>query len=554
MVSAYPLTRFSRSSPRGLLVVLLMMSVSGMATAECDSPSESNLAQSPILRVGEITVERQNVFSEEEADWWPYALANRLHIITRDSVIRNQLLIKTGDRLDKRRVAESERLLRRKEYLSDATVFIGMDSACEGVVDLKVVTEDQWSLTPHLSLSSSGGQTLWGIGITERNLLGQGLALRLRRDENLDRSANQLGLSSDHLLGSRYAGSLWLSDNDDGKDLSGSIGHPFYALDTETSWRFAVQDRRWRQAQFALGERILDRAVESQSLSASWGWLNDIRGDAATRWYLGAHFSEQARSDDSEVDTPLKSVFDRRYGVGYLGYERVEDRYLKTSEVDLIGLTEDIPIGLNYALFAGYVAGRNALSHRFWWKGQFSLSPIGSEAQLMQLRMTTEGMTGGDEVPSEFDLSASARWLWKRGHGVSYQMKGELKRAVQPFLGYQAYLGAHTGMKGFKDRIVSGRTSMRWTLERRVVTDLDLFDVARLGWTTYFDVGRVWDPQFPTELTDDWLANVGLGLRIVPIKVEKGKAIHVDFSVPLKHRQLDSVSDFEVSIAVREGI
>jgi len=140
MVSDYLLPRFFRSSQRGLLVVLLMMSVSGTATAECDSPSESNLAQSPILRVGEITVERQNVFSEEEADWWPYALANRLHIITRDSVIRNQLLIKTGDRLDKRRVAESERLLRRKEYLSDATVFIGMDFACEGVVDLKVVT------------------------------------------------------------------------------------------------------------------------------------------------------------------------------------------------------------------------------------------------------------------------------------------------------------------------------------------------------------------------------------------------------------------------------
>ena len=140
MVSDYLLPRFSRSSERGLLVVLLMMSVPGTATAECDSPSESNLAQRPILRVGEITVDRRNVFSEEEAAWWPYALANRLHIVTRDSVIRNQLLIETGDRLDKRRVAESERLLRRKEYLSDATVSIGADPACEGVVDLKVVT------------------------------------------------------------------------------------------------------------------------------------------------------------------------------------------------------------------------------------------------------------------------------------------------------------------------------------------------------------------------------------------------------------------------------
>jgi len=65
MVSAYPLPRFSRSSPRGLLVVLLMMSVSGTATAECDSPSESNLEQSPILRVGEITVDGRDVYSEE---------------------------------------------------------------------------------------------------------------------------------------------------------------------------------------------------------------------------------------------------------------------------------------------------------------------------------------------------------------------------------------------------------------------------------------------------------------------------------------------------------
>ena len=533
-------------------MVLLTLSTTSVAEMYCGDESKVEWNEALAPTVGAIGIERQNVFSEEEAAWWPYALANRLHIITHDSVIRNQLLIKTGDQLDKRRVAESERLLRRKEYLSDATVSIVVDSACEGAVDLKVLTEDQWSLTPHLSLSSSGGQTLWGIGITERNLLGQGLALRLRRDENLDRSANQLGLSSDHLLGSRYAGSLWLSDNDDGKDLSGSIGHPFYALDTETSWRFAVQDRRWRQAQFALGERVLDRAVESQSLSASWGWLNRLGGDAATRWYLGAHLSEQARSDDREVGSPLERVYDRRYGVGYLGYERIEDRYLKTTEVDLIGLTEDIPIGLNYALFAGYVGGQEALSHRLWWKGQISLSPIGTEAQLMQLRMTTEGMTGGDQ--SEFDLSASARWIWKRGHGISYQVRGELNRVVQPFLGYQTYLGAHTGMKGFTDRIVSGRTSMRWTLERREVTDLDLFDVARLGWTTYLDIGRVWDPQFPTELTDDWLANVGVGVRVVPIKVEKGKAIHIDFAVPLKHRQLDRVSDFEVSIAVREGI
>ena len=44
----------------------------------------------------------------------------------------------------------------------------------------------------------------------------------------------------------------------------------------------------------------------------------------------------------------------------------------------------------------------------------------------------------------------------------------------------------------------------------------------------YADAGRVWDSRAPNDLADTWLTNVGVGLRVIPTRAEKGKVLHVD--------------------------
>src|SRR5690606_25574521 len=120
-----------------------------------DMPSGKQLEESG-ARIGSIILDKQNVFdtSREDEDKWLYRLANRWHILTRDSVIRQQLLFREGDLFSERLLAESGRILRRNEYLYSAVV--EPLSYANGIVDIVVRTRDLWTLMPGLSVSRSG--------------------------------------------------------------------------------------------------------------------------------------------------------------------------------------------------------------------------------------------------------------------------------------------------------------------------------------------------------------------------------------------------------------
>ena len=535
--------------------LLIAMPISAAQFGACDAETSLQSDQES-FEVGSINIRRLNVFSEEQAVSWPYRLANDVHVVTSDTLIRRQLLFQPGDVVDHHRLLESERWLRRNEYLSSAS--IRLDEASEAVCnqprDLIVITQDQWSLTPHLSLASGGGDTRLGLGVTEKNLLGRGVAVRVRRVENIDRDSNQFGVSSRHLFGSRYTGRVWWSDSDDGETLQALLGKPFYSLDTAQSWQVEVQDRSWKQGRFAGGERLSERLVTSKSLSAVSGHLVNATFTRAFRWFWGVRISREANSMDVALGEPSPLGAERRQAIAFVGFQSVEDRFLSTSDVDLAGMPEDIRLGANIWGYGGYSKGKGAIGNRPWWKVGASLAPVGNERDLLELSFASEGFKGVGQSPSEWDASMALRWLKKRGNGVAFQLKGEAGRSVQPFTGRERYLGTMSGLRGFRERLVAGATSTKLTVERRKVFASEWFNVARLGWSLYADAGRVWDSRAPNDLAGTWLTNVGIGLRVIPTRAEKGKVLHVDFAVPLNHRDHPDVDRFEVSVAIRDGL
>ena len=154
--------------------LLTAMPISAAQFGACDAETSLQSDQES-FEVGSISIRRLNVFSEEQAVSWPYGLANKVHVITSDTLIRRQLLFQPGDVIDHHRLLESERWLRRNEYLSSASVRVDEDSkaVCNQPRDLIVTTQDQWSLTPHLSLASGGGDTRLGLGVTEKTCWGR---------------------------------------------------------------------------------------------------------------------------------------------------------------------------------------------------------------------------------------------------------------------------------------------------------------------------------------------------------------------------------------------
>ena len=101
-------------------------------------------------KIASINLKQLNVFNTElEAENNAlFRFANRAHIQTEPEVIKSILLFKAGDTFNQKTLAESERLLRKQNYLYDAQIIA--DENCDGNIDVTVITRDLWTLLPEL--------------------------------------------------------------------------------------------------------------------------------------------------------------------------------------------------------------------------------------------------------------------------------------------------------------------------------------------------------------------------------------------------------------------
>ena len=103
-------------------------------------------------------------------------LVSKLHVRTREAVIRRELLFAPGDTVDTLQIAESLRRLRALAFLDYAQIEARQCVLATGqTLALTVVTRDAWTTRPDLKAGSGSPK----VGLTERNLLGTGRTVSL---------------------------------------------------------------------------------------------------------------------------------------------------------------------------------------------------------------------------------------------------------------------------------------------------------------------------------------------------------------------------------------
>ncbi len=127
--------------------------------------------------VRSISIKRLGVFGTSVYDTSRHAksgfekFANKLHISTRERVIRNSfLLFNVGDLVDPNVLKDNERLLRQQPFLHDARIYVEADSIKNNFVDVLIVTQDTWSLLPIVNYSSP---KKFGLTLEHNNFNGQ---------------------------------------------------------------------------------------------------------------------------------------------------------------------------------------------------------------------------------------------------------------------------------------------------------------------------------------------------------------------------------------------
>src|SRR5215469_915128 len=316
-------------------------------------PSPAELEASGAV-IGQVFIDNQNIFdlSNPKDNTALFRLANRLHIKTRASVIRKQLLFRSGDRYDRRVIDESERILRLDGIFYDA--WIREVGYHDGKVDLKVTTRDVWTLNPGFNYSRTGGTNSTGLQLEEINFLGFGTDVAVRHSINVDRTESMLSASNMHAFGTWTALGFAWADNSDGHLHDFSVNHPFYAL--ETHWAGGVSGNNDAQTD-SLYDRgnIVDQFHDQHNLATVYGgWSPGLQNGWVQRVSTGVTYDEHQFSPVGTWTGPTVLPGDRRFLYPWVEYDLVTDDYVRLWNHDQILKTEDFYLGTSAAVRVGY--------------------------------------------------------------------------------------------------------------------------------------------------------------------------------------------------------
>ncbi len=139
--------------------------------------SENEFMQSKGKIIRKIILRKMDVFGPSVYDTttqptsWIQRTGNRIHVKTRDWVLKENILFKEGQPLDPYVLADNERIIRELPSIEDANFVVREVPGSADSVDVIVIAKDVWSIGFQLNLhsTSTGDFDFW-----DRNILGTG--------------------------------------------------------------------------------------------------------------------------------------------------------------------------------------------------------------------------------------------------------------------------------------------------------------------------------------------------------------------------------------------
>ena len=519
-------------STASLLALLLPMgAVAGAdeAVAQLD-PARLEAEQ---VAIGAIVLNKQDVFdlSNPKENNALFRLANRLHIVSKDSLIEKQLLFRPGDLFSKRLTDETARILRSNRYFYD--VSITPKNRQDGTVDLHIDTRDVWTLKPGFSYSRKGGENKTSVSLEELNLIGRGQQITFERSSNVDRDSSSFEFRDRHFGHSWTSVQLQVADNSDGDVRLVSVVRPFYALDTRWAAGGHVLDEDRQESLYQLGEKAAEYRHEQRYFSGFGGWSAGLRNGWVRRYTAGVIYDDNQFSDVIDGTLPAAIPADRKLVYPFFGVELLEDRFETTRNHDQIERTEDFLTGTRFLATLGWSdesfgADRDALL--------YSLSASRSFGDLAKsLLLLSANASGrverGDvantviRVNARYYKQQSAKRTLFAAASATYGADLDLDNPVE--------LGGDTGLRGYPLRYQSGDSKLLLTLEQRYFTDWYPFRLFRVGGAAFADVGRTWGDNPLGGESLRWLSDVGVGLRFAGTRTGSRSMVHFDIAFPL---------------------
>ncbi|HEX7239698.1 MAG TPA: hypothetical protein VF263_05505, partial [Longimicrobiaceae bacterium] len=510
------------------------------AAPRAASGTETGPAVCPSGIISQIFVDNHAVFDPTDSDLdprfaWAYGFANRLHVATREPVIRREILFREGDCYAPDVLLDSERTLRSTRFIADADIY-GIRQP-DGSYHVIVDTDDEWSTRLEPRVDSRGGG-LRGLELREDNLLGSGQQVAAYWGQQYGELTLGASYSTPQLLGTSVDAEVAVGKTSNGSLLSQSLAYPFrgengrwalrqrfehedryfeYRAETEDGGVVRVlypESRRSMDvgAVFRLGRRG-NLTLFGAALAGEW-----LRYPGGTRFA-----SEKERTEHNlPLLGPPGASFDSVSSLRLVFLAGQRNVYfVRRSALDAVRGTEDVRLGAEAEVAIGRSVEAFSTDDDLALDLGLFLATELPGGVLSGMRVLLEGKRGYGAPVGSWEWSnlfgqVEAWTYWRPSQESRHTLVAAVEaaggwRTTVPF---QLTLGNRSGLRGFPRHAAVGARRGVLSLEDRVYLGWpypQLFDLGAVG---FVDVGRSWAGGAMYGTDSPWQASVGTGLRL----------------------------------------
>ncbi|MNF24899.1 Outer membrane protein assembly factor BamA [compost metagenome] len=313
--------------------------------------------------IRKITIETLDPFGYSEIDSTKkpdkkiLETGNRMHIKTREYVIRDLLIIKKNKPLDSLLVKESERLIRTQKYIRSVHTTFTLPHERSDSVDVYIRVLDSWSLIPKTAFSSSKAS----IEFNENNFMGIGHEFNNKYINTYSEGKNAYALLYivPNIKNTFIKTTLnYAVDSDHFYSKSLDIDRPFYS--PFAKWAGGINFRE-QFRQDTLQDSNLIYAKQNFKFKSQDYWAGlafrifdgSTEAKRVTNLIVSARFLDVKYPESPTIEyDPIDFYSDEKFilsGIGITSRKFVQDRYIFRN-----GIIEDVPIGRIYGITGGY--------------------------------------------------------------------------------------------------------------------------------------------------------------------------------------------------------
>lgn len=471
--------------------------------------------------VDSIIIIRNDIFTPEEAgNNSIYSVANKLHPLTAEYVIRRELLFEEDEPCSRQQIEESERNLRKMGIIGN--IAINVDTLENQRLLVTVETQDKWTKSITTAYKQEGDITSLGAGFRDSNFLGKGQYIWLSynyRSDRINPHGIQFVFRERRLFGSRWRTAIQFNDSEELNNTSLLLDRLYYS-DTAV-WATSIYADYGRNLvkEYENGEIISQYQTSQQNQDF---WLSRSFGTKLKFRLASAYYRNRSQSNKTFY-WPFENIDLVSFSVNLMNRN-----YYKTNFLNNFGRDEDVSVGY----LANILFGKNLKFSRlnnvdtfikFNWQQAFDLGKryylfYGfSFASCFENRVSQD-LTTTLTLQQYFKLPLHQTFVTRFSGIYGYNWSE----------GRQLLLGSPTGLRGYSAYRFSGQRQVLINLEDRIFTNLN-FWIFRVGGAIFFDSGMAWKENEPIG-NQRLHSSAGFGLRLENIKQRGNGITRIDFA------------------------